>query len=101
MQIQGIGPFDGLDIEAPVLGKLLILRSDDGERQVGRDPIQIDPGVAKYVVRIAAGPGRQLRLRHECAEERIDPAQDEHREHARRNANHDQPHHCPQQPGQD
>jgi len=91
--IERVGLFDGRNIEAPMLGKLLVFRRHDGERQVGRDSIQIDPTMAIDVVGVAVRPCRGLRFGHERGEGRIDPTQRRHCEDARRNADHGQPHH--------
>jgi len=95
--VERVGLFDGRNIEAPVLGELLIFRRHDGERQIGRDSIQVDPTVAIDVVGVSVRPRRGLRLGHEGGERRIDPTQRRHREDARRNADHDQPHDRPYQ----
>src|SRR5271167_1256930 len=50
--IEFVGLFDGLHVETPVLGKLLILRGNDSQRQVRRNPVQIRPAMAHYVGRI-------------------------------------------------
>jgi len=51
-----------------VLGELLIFRRHDGERQIGRDSIQVDPSVAIDVVGVSVRPRRGLRLGHEGGE---------------------------------
>jgi len=96
--IERVRLFDGRNVEAPMLGELLIFGCHDGERQIGRDSIQIDPTVAIDVVGVAARPRRGLRLGHERSEKRIDPTQRRHREDAGRNTHRDQPHDRPYQP---
>jgi len=95
MLIEGVGLFDGRDIESPMLGKFLIFRRHDGERQIGRDPIQIDPVVAVYVAAVAVRPGRGLRLGDEGSDGRIDPTQRCHRNDAHCDTRRDQPHDRP------
>ena len=95
MLIERVGFFDGRDIEAPVLGKLLIFRRHDRERQIGRNPIQINPIVAVYIGGVAACPRRSLRLGDEGGDGRIDPPQRRDGKDARGDAPHDQPHDRP------
>jgi hypothetical protein len=50
MLIERVGLLDGLDVEAPVFGEFLIFRGHHGQRQIGRDAVQIHPAVTELVV---------------------------------------------------
>jgi len=95
MLIEGVGFFDGRDIEAPMLGKLLIFRRHDRERQIGRNPVQIHPAVAVYVAGVSARPRLGLRFGDVGSDGRIDPTQRRHRNDTRGETSHDQPHDRP------
>jgi hypothetical protein len=69
------------EVESGMERKLLILGSDHRDGGVRGDVLETDPAVVGLVVVLPRAPGLRLRLEHEGAGERVQPAQQQHRQH--------------------
>ena len=81
---------DGVEVEAVMERKFLVLRGDHGQLHTRRDSVAINPGVLQMKVEIAAGQRPQPRFEHEGAGERGPPAHQHDRGNAAGDAGQEQ-----------